>query len=143
MMSFSQRAAKGGLKCHDAEILQPEGYVCYAAKPTSIVIGSDGTLYKCTVAFDNELNHVGKLLPDGTLDLNEERFNLWVKDYVEEDKGCQNCHFMPTCHGSACPLIRIEQGRRPCPPPKRNMEAAMRYTWISQQLDHPVEKALL
>ncbi|MBI1744717.1 radical SAM protein [Candidatus Acetothermia bacterium] len=134
MMEFSNYATQHKLKCLDADILQPEGYVCYAAKPYSLVVGSDGTLYKCTVAFSNEKNHVGKLLPDGTLQIHQERFNLWVKDYVAEDKGCQSCHFLPACHGSACPLIRIETGKRPCPPPKRFIKQAIGYTAANNRL---------
>jgi len=128
MVELSLIAASRGLKCADAGTLQPEGYVCYAAKPYSIVVGSDGTLYKCTVAFNNERNQVGRIRPDGTLEIDEERFNLWTRDYVAEDNTCRSCSFMPVCHGSACPLIRIEQGRRPCPPPKRHLARALRYT---------------
>jgi hypothetical protein len=34
------------------------------------VVGVDGTVYKCSVDFENENNKVGKLLPNGRLDLN-------------------------------------------------------------------------
>ena len=43
-----------------ADSLMPSASVCYAAKPHSLVVGSDGQLYKCTLSFDEEFNKVGK-----------------------------------------------------------------------------------
>lgn len=41
--------------------LLPTGSVCYAAKPYSLVVGSNGKLYKCTIAMDEDFNQVGLL----------------------------------------------------------------------------------
>lgn len=53
--------------------LNYQGYICYASKKNSIVIGSDATLYKCTGDFEYEKNHVGVLTPDGQMKYNEKR----------------------------------------------------------------------
>ena len=99
---------------------------CYAGMPNSLIIGSDGTIYKCTVAFDNPLNHVGRLLASGKLSINNDRFSRWVSSDGVADSGCQQCSVHPICHGATCPLVRIEQGIRPCPPAKANLPGYIR-----------------
>jgi uncharacterized protein len=99
---------------------------CYAGMPNSLIIGSDGTIYKCTVAFDNPVNHVGKLLPSGELSIDNDRFSRWVSSDGVSDPGCQQCQVHPICHGATCPLVRIEQGIRPCPPAKADLPGHIR-----------------
>lgn len=107
------------------EFSSPFGSVCYAAKPNSFVVGADGTVYKCTVALTNDLNRVGKVHPDGRLELDPEKFALWVTSDDRNDTVCQKCFFRPACQGAACPLIRIETGERPCPAEKRHIKRVM------------------
>ncbi|PLR77947.1 radical SAM/SPASM domain-containing protein [Bacillus sp. V3-13] len=107
------------------ETLAPGGSVCYAAKPWSIVIGSDGTLYKCTVALEDERNKVGRLLVDGSLDINQERFDLWVTSNETIDEGCQKCFFRPSCQGASCPLVRLNTGEQPCPTDKKHIKKVL------------------
>ncbi|QPQ33295.1 radical SAM protein [Lysinibacillus sp. JNUCC 51] len=102
--------------------LQPNGSECYAANPNSYVIGSDGMIYKCTVAFNNPYNHVGWLKEDGEMEIFEERLSLWLSGGANEDSNCTSCYFRPSCHGNACPLERIESGTTPCPPVKKNIK---------------------
>ncbi|TCP55551.1 uncharacterized protein EV586_103204 [Tumebacillus sp. BK434] len=104
--------------------------VCYAAKPNSLVIGSDGMIYKCTVAFNNPVNQVGQLHADGVLELDQMKFSQWVSVDGLSDKVCQSCKLHPICHGAYCPLVRIEQeSARPCPPLKSKLEdyVSLRY----------------
>ncbi|EKS7869171.1 SPASM domain-containing protein [Bacillus cereus] len=107
------------------ETLSPGGSVCYAAKPWSIVIGSDGTLYKCTVALEDERNKVGKLLENGILEINQDRFDLWITSNETKDEGCQKCFFRPSCQGAACPLVRLNTGERPCPTDKKHIKKVL------------------
>ncbi|MDG0874705.1 SPASM domain-containing protein [Paenibacillus thiaminolyticus] len=104
------------------QYLQPGGSECYASKPSSYIIGSDGMIYKCTVAFNNPYNHVGKLTEDGELVIDWEKWSLWVTGGVNEDLACTKCYFRPSCQGNACPLERIESGATPCPPIKKNIK---------------------
>jgi uncharacterized protein len=106
---------------------------CYAAMPNSLVVGSDGTVYKCTVAFDNPINHVGTLHPDGRLDINDQYFAQWVVDGAT-DSTCQSCQVHPMCHGSSCPLIRIEENTRPCPTVRKDLPAFIRLLDINTQV---------
>lgn len=127
---------KGLNFAHPLHMFQPNRSICYAAKPSSFVIGSDGMVYKCTVAFDDERNHVGQLYEDGQMEIYFDRFALWVANGAAEDTRCQKCHFRPACQGEACPLEKIESGRTPCPPVKKNMKAYLRL--IDKQGDVPL-----
>lgn len=60
-------------------------YVCYAAKATSFVIRANGKVQKCTVAVNNPLNDIGKLHPNGNLELDSEKMKRWV---FAENKAC-------------------------------------------------------
>lgn len=106
--------------------LEPCGSICYAADPRSLVIGSDGTVYKCTVAFNDPINKVGQLLSSGDLVLDRAKLDLWVANGEEKDKVCQACFFRPPCQGNACPLERIRTGLQPCPNVKHNIDEVLR-----------------
>lgn len=103
-------------------VIYPGESVCYAAKKNNYVIGSDGIIYKCTVAFDMDENQVGQLNNDGTMSIIEERLNLWVTGHEESDTNCQSCFFRPSCQGATCPLSRMKSLRSPCPPQKSNIK---------------------
>jgi uncharacterized protein len=60
-------------------------YVCYAAKANSYVVRADGRIQKCTVALNDEVNNVGNINPDGTLDLDQAKLAKWI---FAADKGC-------------------------------------------------------
>lgn len=92
---------------------------CYAGKPNHYVIGSDGAVYKCTVAFDLPENRVGCLQPNGELMIDEAREAVWVRTNALNDPTCGSCAFRRSCMGIHCPLMRIQDGRPPCPTPKK------------------------
>ena len=92
---------------------------CYAGKPHSVVVGPDGRLYKCTVAFDLPENQVGWLRPDGSLEIDPERERRWTGENFLSDPVCGGCAFAKSCQGMFCGLVRIQTGERPCPTPKR------------------------
>jgi uncharacterized protein len=66
-------------------------YICYAGKPNSLAIRANGNLNKCTVALDDDRNTVGKINPDGTLTLNNERFSTWIKGFTTLDSWQMGC----------------------------------------------------
>jgi uncharacterized protein len=66
-------------------------YVCYAAKANSLVFRSDGVLMKCTVSVDDPANHVGHILSDGTLSINQDRFRWWIRGFVDYNKALLSC----------------------------------------------------
>jgi len=54
---------------------------CYAALPNSFVIRADGRLAKCTVAFNDPKNVVGKINEDGTLELSQEKMRGFMRGF--------------------------------------------------------------
>lgn len=100
--------------------------VCYAARPYNFIVGSSGDLMKCTIDLDKkDHNIVGKLNPDGTIDLDIDKMALWTEPAFERDSGCQSCHIMAACQGIHCPKIRIDSGERPCPSVRRTAKQKM------------------
>ncbi len=100
--------------------------VCYAVRPYNFIIGAHGDLMKCTVDLDKkDRNLVGKLLPDGTLDLDVDKMALWTEPAFERDTGCQSCHMLPACQGVHCPQIRMDHKKAPCPGVRRTAKREM------------------
>ena len=115
-IEFMSLALKAGFSLDSwKEALQPFGSVCYAADPRQFVIGTDGTVYKCTVAFSDPRNQIGMLKPDGILDINEQLDRAWTSSGEEIDEECQACAFRPACQGNACPYARLNLGEMQCP----------------------------
>lgn len=104
------------------EHMQPNGNVCYAANPRAFVIGSDGSLYKCTVELDyHDRNIVGYLREDGHMDLDWRKMALWTESHgmdAEEHKPCYSCFFSPACAGASCPKEWMDCNEPPCPTEK-------------------------
>lgn len=102
-------------------LYKPGGMICYAANPNSFVIGSDGNIYKCTVAFEEEVNNVGKL-ENGKLNCINRKLCLWNNNGFETSEKCKYCKFLPICFGKFCPLEKIIHHEEPCPPFKKYIE---------------------
>jgi len=107
------------------------GHVCYAARPYSFLIGSDGKVMKCTIVLDKEdHNVVGQLTAEGELELDDDRMALWTEPSFERDDQCRKCALLPNCQGISCPLVRIEAERQPCIPsrsrPRETLLTALR-----------------
>jgi uncharacterized protein len=89
--------------------------VCYAARPYNFLIGATGKVMKCTIILDkDEYNVVGRITPEGSLELDNDRMALWTEPAFEQDSQCRKCVVLPSCQGIHCPLIRIENGTQPC-----------------------------
>ncbi len=115
---FSKHQIKGTLSSH--------GTVCYAAKESSIIVGSDGSLYKCTLAFSDPRNHVGHLTQDGNLIIDKEKWKLWVDVDDLDTSGCTSCKFLPSCQSRACPLHAMNGKRAVCPMTKVEYESMVK-----------------
>lgn len=70
-----------------------KGYVCYASKPNCFLIRADGTIGKCTVALDSEINKVGQLLNDGTIKMDAEKFLSWSQGFDTLDEEILDCPY--------------------------------------------------
>jgi uncharacterized protein len=118
--------------------LLPTGSVCYAAKPHSLVIGSNGKLYKCTIALEEDFNQLGQLHSDGSIDLDYDKMALWTTSGEEKDELCRSCFYRPACQGNHCPLYRMRTGLRPCPFEKRQIKKALNLIWENHLVSEEV-----
>jgi len=73
-------------------------YVCYATKPNSLLVRSDGALAKCTVALTDGRNAIGRIHPDGTIETNSDKLKIWSRGLGSLD---------PT--ELACPLVNLPE----------------------------------
>lgn len=90
--------------------LSEEGEICYAAKPNSLLIRSDGRVGKCTVALSDPRNDVGILAEDGTIQFVDERLRLWFEGFRNFDPGVLGCPLstLPQLDERTNPLSPIE-----------------------------------
>jgi uncharacterized protein len=67
------------------------GYICYAAKPNSIMIRANGSLGKCTVALNDPRNALGHIREDGSLEISNEKLQPWLAGYADLSKNTLSC----------------------------------------------------
>ncbi|MEG3221984.1 radical SAM protein [Vibrio gigantis] len=60
-------------------LIGKEQYICYASQANSFVIRSDGYVNKCTVALSDPNNFIGKLHPNGKLEINNNKLKPWLQ----------------------------------------------------------------
>lgn len=65
--------------------------VCYAAQANAFVIRADGTLAKCTVALNQPNNSIGKINPDGSLEVNHQKLHPWLNGIRSQDPAILKC----------------------------------------------------
>lgn len=92
------------LTSHFLNMLNSSG-ICYAGKPNSIVIGADGSLYKCTVHFNDDINVVGKL-EDNRLKIDEKKIAKWVFSSSKNNE-CDSCWYRGSCYKGTCPYVTL------------------------------------
>ncbi|MCG7408149.1 radical SAM protein [Paenibacillus sp. ACRRX] len=133
--SYNEQVVNEGLQISSfvSEILVPGGAVCYAAKPNSLIVGSDGKLYKCSVAIEEEYNQLGYLDEEGQAHIDLDKMLLWTTSGEEKDENCQACFFRPACQGNHCPLYRMRTGNRPCSYEKRQIKKTLRTIWLQEE----------
>ncbi|WP_232510200.1 radical SAM/SPASM domain-containing protein [Paenibacillus crassostreae] len=137
LWEMTDKGMKQGLELSEtiADILMPSGAVCYAAKPNSLVVGANGSLYKCSIALEDEANQIGRLHADGSMELDTDKVARWTDSGEEQDAVCQACFFRPACQGNHCPLYRIRTGKRPCPHEKRQIKQVLHLLWKNAEPD--------
>lgn len=138
MMKLRTLSQEYGLRIADAYPIQGGigRQVCYAGRPYNFIIGADGQVMKCTVALDSKAhNVVGRLTPEGVLDLDGEKMGVWTEPNWMTDSTCRTCQMVPTCQGLHCPLVKIENdgARRGCISARKNLNNALRETMKLKQ----------
>jgi uncharacterized protein len=66
-------------------------YICYAAKPNSLLIRADGRIGKCTVALNDDRNTIGRINEDGTVSVDNALLRPWLRGLSNLDPGALQC----------------------------------------------------
>jgi uncharacterized protein len=73
------------------EVRSPDPYICYASKPNSLLVRADGRLGKCTVAFSDDRNTIGEIKPDGTVSIDQPKFQKWIRGFGSLEESVLSC----------------------------------------------------
>lgn len=76
-----------------AEATEGMHAVCYAATANSLVIRSNGSVNKCTVALNDDRNDVGRINEDGTFTLHRDKYLPWMKGLETQDPFALSCPY--------------------------------------------------
>jgi uncharacterized protein len=82
----------------DAGRLYSGPQVCYAARPNSLMIRANGLVGKCTVALTDPANTIGRLLPDGSLQIDNVRLRAWLHGWESRDWAALECPYAGLPH---------------------------------------------
>ncbi|MFF0097244.1 radical SAM protein [Streptomyces canus] len=82
---------------------------CYAARANSLVIRATGDVGKCTVALTDPSNTIGRLMPDGSLRIDNERLGPWLRGWTSRDWSAVSCPYADMPRPSR--LLQIAPGR--------------------------------
>lgn len=89
------------------------GNICYACNKNSFIIGANGNLYKCTVAFEKDINNIGKLLNNGDMQIDQNKYRFWTeRKQTNESKMCSQCYLYPSCLGIYCNLNNQDENKQ-------------------------------
>jgi len=86
---------------------RPFSRVCYATKHNNFIIDYDGTILKCTLALDDNLNQIGSITKDGFMKIDEAKHSNWVGKKTELNDECKKCKILPVCYGGICVNVRV------------------------------------
>jgi uncharacterized protein len=72
----------------------PQTYkICYASRPNSLMIRSDGRIGKCTVALAQADNTIGRLHPDGSVEIDPAVLRVWLQGWETGDRNFLECPY--------------------------------------------------
>lgn len=112
MAIYKEAALKGWVVVPYVDTLQGHQF-CIVDSVGQIIVGPDGTLYKCGEQFTPQ-EQVGHLTTDGELGLDGPRWSRWVSKDPFIFPECQNCNILPICMGG-CSMKRFwRQQESPC-----------------------------
>lgn len=102
------------------DMLNPGMGLCYGGKNNNYVIKADGSVFKCTIDFEDKNNQVG-ILNDGKITL----LDRWYS-YISDRYNCKeyySCFFAPVCTGDPCP--KKNRNEKACSFLKENIDVIL------------------
>lgn len=85
----------------DTDGVYPAPNICYAARANSLMVRADGRVGKCTVALSNPGNTIGRLLPDGSLQIDNTSLRPWLRGWESRDWVALECPLAGLPHNPA------------------------------------------
>jgi uncharacterized protein len=86
------------------ENFEPMNKVCYTTGRNTYTIGSDLTVYRCTIYFDNPNNKIGIINRNGDLEIDDNINRRWYMKEESFPTECLDCFYFPCCYRTYCPL---------------------------------------
>lgn len=107
----------------------PFSRVCYATKHNDYIIDYDGSILKCTLSLDDDLNKIGYLEEDGVMNIDEVKHSRWVGKKAEIKGECKECRVLPLCYGGRCVngLVHGEKFSCDCKEQEKELEELIVY----------------
>lgn len=106
------------------EMTLPFSRVCYATKHNNYLIDYDGSILKCTLSLDDDLNKIGKIHKDGTMEIDDYKHSKWVGKKTQLAEECKQCKVLPVCYGGRCCNGRVHGINFECNSKKQEQELA-------------------
>jgi uncharacterized protein len=131
-IGLRQRAQGAGLPIEYSMETIRGSMRCFSTTVGGMIVGVDGRFLKCTNhgAFPEALNHIGRLLDDGTLEISESVNLRWIAPYYQYDQRCRNCFYLPACEGGLiCPARRVRGMEPECPEEKKHIRSVLLQYW--------------
>jgi uncharacterized protein len=88
LRALRDTATRIGLSRARAEQSAP---VCYASMANSFLVRANGRINKCTLALEDEANQVGRIHPDGRLELDAGKMRAWMRGLWSGDEKELEC----------------------------------------------------
>jgi uncharacterized protein len=89
------------------QALEFDDYVCYAGAANSLIIRSNGEVNKCTVALNEDANRIGRINPDGTLTVDQDKYRRWVNALLTGNPEVMACPYFYVLGRALEPLETI------------------------------------
>ena len=103
------------------EVIRPVPHLlgCVAQTKTSLIIGPDGEIYKCSKVIGDKKEMCGTIF---NVDYTHPNWIKWAKEDKLEIKKCQRCSMIPVCDGDGCPydFLKKEREKNECDQAQRH-----------------------
>lgn len=106
------------------EMTLPFSRVCYATKHNNYLIDYDGSILKCTLSLDDDLNKIGKIHKDGAMEVDDYKHSKWAGKKTQLAEECKHCKVLPLCYGGRCVNGRVHGISFECNSRKQEQELA-------------------
>jgi uncharacterized protein len=108
--------------------------ICNSANRNSFVLGSDGTVYKCTLFFNEDYNKIGRLGGRGKLEIDKYKLAKWISPMADASEKCHTCNIWSLCHNRNCPAKAFSKDkitREDCGYEKKSIDYILQFLEMS------------